>query len=113
MNLEIESYKRDEWAVVEVDGEVDISNADILRAAITDCHQCGDVNVIVDLSSVPFVDSSGLGVLASGLKSAVHQGGKLRVVVAAEPVRKIFVITGLDGSFELYPTLETALVSQR
>lgn len=110
MNLGIESYKCDGWAVVEVDGEVDISNADILRAAISECHECGDVNVIVNLANVPFVDSSGLGVLATSLKLAVQKGGKLRVVVVAEPVIKIFVITGLDGSFELYSSLESALV---
>lgn len=110
MNLGIESYRRDGWAIVEVDGEVDISNAETLRIAIDDCHQCGDVNVIVNLSTVPFVDSSGLGVLASSLKVAVQKGGKLRVVVVADAVRKIFFITGLDGSFELYQSLESALV---
>ena len=52
-----------EESVVLVDGEVDVSNADQLRDAIDARLEAGTTRVVVDLSDVPYIDSTGIGVL--------------------------------------------------
>ncbi len=68
----------------------------------------GPKHLIVDLSSVVFIDSTALGVLV-GAQRAMDEGFHLAIVCAEENVLRIFELTGLDGMFEIVPTLDDAL----
>ena len=74
-------------------------------------EQCCDL--IVDLTDIAFIDSTGLGVLVAGQNRAGELGGKLSVVCAQERVLKLFRITGLDEVFAIYPTRDEALSAER
>ncbi len=94
--------------VLSVMGEVDIFTAPVLDAPLHDKLASG-ADVVVDLSGVEFLDSSGLGVLVKGLKTARHSGGSLRLVITSRRVARPFEVTGLSASLPIFDTLAAAL----
>lgn len=83
-----------EESVVLVDGEVDVSNADQLRDAIDARLEAGTARVVVDLSDVPYIDSTGIGVLVG----AAHRAGEKNVrFEVARPQRNVARVLGLLG----------------
>ena len=67
--------------------------------------------MVVDLSAVTFIDSTGLGVLIGARKRCIDAGRELRVVVSEPRILKVFEITGLNDLFTIHPALEPALRS--
>lgn len=94
-------------AVVSVTGELDVFTAPDLETRLSELIESGTSDVVIDLTSVEFLDSTGLGVMVKGLKWAKEAGGGLRVVAADEKIVKVFRITGLDEVMSLQPTLDS------
>jgi anti-sigma B factor antagonist len=111
MDLEIEFSQDGNACIVALDGEVDVYTAPALRERLIEASETGCGTVVVDMTEVDFIDSSGLGVLVSALKRVRENDGQMRIVTAKEPILKIFRITGLDRVFELSPTLPEAVGS--
>jgi anti-sigma B factor antagonist len=109
MDLQVETRHEGEVAVVAATGEVDVFTAPALDGEITALLEQGRSRLVVDLSGVSFLDSTGLGVLVKGLKKARDAGGSIHLVVTSDRIRKIFDITGLDASLPLYDTVGDAL----
>jgi anti-sigma B factor antagonist len=109
MDLEVEVTEHGDFRVLGVKGEVDVFTAPKLREQMIDLVEQGHFNLIVDLSSVDFLDSTGLGVLVGGLKRVKTHDGSLRLVCSNERILKIFSITGLTSIFPIHATLEEAL----
>ncbi|HEX6476067.1 MAG TPA: STAS domain-containing protein [Acidimicrobiales bacterium] len=83
--------------VLTVRGEVDLASAPKLAAAMTELMDRGHTNVALDLGSVEFIDSSGLGVLVGSLRRLREDGGDLVLRAASPAVTRILELTGLDG----------------
>ena len=66
--------------------------------------------VVVDLTRVTFIDSTGLGVLVGAFKR-VRECGALSLVCPQRSVRRVLEITGLTQVFPLFNTLEEAVAS--
>jgi anti-sigma B factor antagonist len=77
MEFEIRSEQQGTVCSVAIDGEIDVYTAPQLRERIITLIDGGCTNVIVDLSHVGFIDSSGLGVLVSALRRARERDGSL------------------------------------
>jgi anti-sigma B factor antagonist len=90
-----------------VEGEIDTQTAGALELALTRLLADRSDVLVIDLSAVTFLASSGLAVLIR----AAHRAGerRLRVVSAARAVRRPIEITGADQLFDLYPDLDAAL----
>jgi anti-sigma B factor antagonist len=95
-------------AVLVVRGEVDLSSAPQLRQRLLGLATGGPRTVVVDLTGVSFIDSTGLGVLVSALKRLRAEGGDLRLAVDRPQIAKVLEITGLDTVFLVAPTVEEA-----
>lgn len=95
--------------VLEVAGEIDVYTAPQLRERLIALVDDGVRKVIVDLSRVEFLDSTGLGVLVGGLKRLRSVGGDLVLVCSHERLLKIFRITGLDRVFTLHDSVDEAV----
>lgn len=110
MELSLTSRTVADTAVVEVHGEVDVHSAPALRDSLTELLGAGGTNptVVVDLSDVSFLDSTGLGTLVAGLNRAKELGGSLPLVCQQDRILKLFRITGLDSVFSIYPTVDAA-----
>jgi anti-sigma B factor antagonist len=92
------------WAVVSVTGELDVATAPRLRQEAVRLVSGGQVDVILDLGGVDFLDSTGLGVIIGILKRVRSHGGELVVVGLAPRVRKVFEMTRV---IEILPTFDT------
>jgi anti-sigma B factor antagonist len=108
MELSLSTHTVGEHTVLEVGGEVDVYTAPRLRERLIELVEGGARHVVVDLSRVEFLDSTGLGVLVGALKRLRAAGGTLGLVCAHERLLKIFRITALDRVFALYDTVEAA-----
>ncbi len=96
-------------AVARLSGRLDFGVASEAKRAFADAVSGGNRRLVVDLSGVDFVDSSGLSSLVSGLRVARQAGGDLRIGAAGEQPSALFSLTSLDQVFRLYPTVEEAI----
>jgi anti-sigma B factor antagonist len=96
-----------DWAIVAVNGEVDLATAPALHEALTsacDAH----ARVILDLSAVSFMDSTGLSVLIRAYKRSRDDGRELRMVVPGERILRLLQATKLDELFTTFTTVASA-----
>lgn len=106
MDLTLATSARDGLTVISVGGEIDVYTAPKLRDSIAELVAAGHHHLLVDLSGVQFLDSTGLGVLVGGLKKVRTFDGSLQLVCHQERLLKIFRITGLSKVFYIYPSAE-------
>ena len=110
MNLNLE--KINGYTVLFVQEErIDAHNSDELKGAVLRLLEQGEVNIIVQLGQVRFIDSSGLGALLSGYKNAAAKSGKLAIANFQQQVLSMFELTRLDRVFEIYADLNEAFES--
>ncbi|TXN31126.1 STAS domain-containing protein [Lacisediminihabitans profunda] len=95
-------------AVVRPTGRLNMVSAGRLRELITSTVAGGRSRVVVDLTGVEFIDSSGLGALISGLKTARQAGGDLRIAAPNEQVSLVLRLTNMDRVLPVYASAETA-----
>ncbi len=110
MDLRLRSRKAESATVVEVGGEVELHSAGQLRDELVRAGASDNPCVVVDLSRVTFIDSTGLGVLVGAFKS-VRERGALSLVCPQRSVRRVLEITGLTQVFPIFDTLEEAVAS--
>lgn len=97
MNLDVSSVVNGEVGRVLAKGEVDVSNADVLRTAVSALiERDGIERVEVDLAEVPYIDSTGIGVLVGAKHRAAEVGKSMRAVNAQPNVARIFGMLGVD-----------------
>jgi len=107
----VSSRQLDGCTVVSVAGELDAHSAPALEAELDPVTAVAGARVVVDLTDVAFIDSTGLGVLVATLKHVREVDGHLHVVVSRPRVLKVFTLTGLDAVIALHPTLDEALAA--
>ncbi|MFJ2504190.1 STAS domain-containing protein [Microbacterium sp. AGC62] len=106
--MELSTDTRDGYAVIALSGRLTASGAPLLRNAVGDLVTAGEPHIVIDMAELAFVDSSGLGALVGGLKSARVAGGDLRIAAVPEAVRTVLRLTNLDRVLRDYPTPESA-----
>ncbi len=109
MELQLATRSQGTASVVSVTGEVDVFSAPDLDSELSGLVEAGSPRLVVDLTEVSFLDSTGLGVLVKALKHAREAGGWLHLVITSDRIRKIFEITGLDASIPIFDTAQDAL----
>jgi anti-sigma B factor antagonist len=109
VELTLEHRTQGDVTVLDVGGEVDVYTAPKLREKLVELVSDGHYNIVVDMTKVEFLDSTGLGVLVGGLKRVRSHNGGLELVCNQERILKIFRITGLTKVFPIHDTLEEAL----
>lgn len=97
--------------VVHVSGDVDVTAAPALREAIDAVVAEGHRRLVLDLTEVTFIDSTGLGVVVGRLKGLRREGGSLVVAAAHERVLRVLAITGLDTVLEVAADVPSAVAA--
>ena len=80
MDLTFTSRTHEGWTILSVAGELDLQTSPQLTAAINDALEDGPPLLALDLASVPFMDSSSLGVVVASLKRVREKGGDLALL---------------------------------
>ena len=100
--------RTDDRLLVDVDGQLVVSNRQELKQAILNDVEQGARLVVVDFTKSPYIDSSGLGALVSLGKRLRELGGDLRLTGLNDDLRTLFDLTRLDALFPLYATRDDA-----
>lgn len=87
------------------------SDATLLHEKLHEHIDKGIKKVVVDLSGVAWVNSTGLGILISGLTTMKNNGGQLKLANVTEKIHSLLTITKLVTVFDSYDTVEEALGS--
>ena len=95
-------------SVIAVDGDLDLSTAPQLKWMLVDSLDAGQLQLVLDLSQTSFMDSTALGVLI-GVNRSLKPGSRLAIVCPRTKVLKIFELSGMDGAFSVFDTLEDGL----
>ncbi|WP_102349568.1 anti-sigma factor antagonist [Bacillus sp. Marseille-P3661] len=101
MNLKIDNKKIGNDQVLSIVGEVDAYTAPKLREVLIPLTEQEEMNVVVHLSGVRYMDSTGLGVFIGALKSCRRHGCSLKLVGLTERVERLFQITGLSEIIDI------------
>lgn len=93
------------------EGAIDLHVAPEIRASLRAMTDRKPKRLVVDLSKVPYVDSSGLAVLIAAMQSMEHNGGIFMLAGAQEAVQTILESARLDQYFLLFPHVDAALAA--
>jgi anti-sigma B factor antagonist len=111
--LRLRTRTVDGCLVVEVGGEVDMTSAPTLRDHLLDHIGLGEPCVVVDLSEVEFMDSTGLSALVMAYRQAGEIGSSVVVAGAQPAVRRVLEITQLDVLLEHQDDVADAVATAR
>ena len=95
--------------VISVSGEIHVTTAPEFSQRLNDAIAAGTTGVVIDMSGVEFIDSTGLSVLLNGLRRVTRANGRLSLVVSNPTVLRLFEITRLDSTFDIQSTRDAAL----
>jgi anti-sigma B factor antagonist len=95
--------------VVAAPEEIDITNAEALRAVLLKAAANGYDTLVVDMTRTQFCDSSGLHTLIAAHKRAEAEGREVLLVIPSPTVMRVFVLTGMDRMIPNVTSLPEAL----
>lgn len=98
----------DKMGLIGLNGRLDAAASGQVKAALGELIDQGCSKVIVDLAAVPFIDSSGLAALVSGLRLARERGGNLVLSGLQSQAETVFRLTMLDRVFSIYANPDEA-----
>lgn len=101
--------QKGEGIVVSFEGDVDLQSSPVARDVLLDAVERSG-RVVVDLSAVGYIDSSGIAALVEALqRSRQRQGGaSLALAAVSDPVLRVLRLARLDRVFTIHPTLADA-----
>ena len=95
--------------ILALRGRINAMSAADLKRRFHEIIASGKIKLVLEMSEVDFIDSSGLSALIAGLKYAREAGGSLRLAGLRDQAATVLRLTMLDRVFELYPDLAGAL----
>ena len=104
------SVKIGDVCVVKLGGELDLYNAQAVRKVLVEACSNGPQRVVVDLSEVEFIDSTGLGVLIEARMKLRNRQAFLLAAPGLE-TRRALETSGLDRQFAVYESVSEALLA--
>jgi|SRR3989344_121721 len=109
--MEINMEVRQDITVLNLRGEVSINTSKELEKQINRLLNEGKVSILLNFQDVPYIDSTGLAMLIACLMKAQESGGIIKLANLNRICSKIFSITRLDRSFEIFNNLAQGIES--
>lgn len=112
-NIRISSRVRETEGVpvIDVSGEVDIYTTPQFKEAVNEALQQGHLHIIINLTDVAYMDSSGFGTLLSATKRLRPQNGGIYLVGCNEAVSRMLEITRLNTIFTVVDSEDAAIAA--
>jgi len=104
--------KKEQPNVLPLDGEIDLHVSPEVAESLRTMISKKPKQVVIDLTKVTYLDSSGLAVLIEGMQKVQGYGGKFGLAGVQDDVKHVFDIARLDQVFEIYPDVDTALAAK-
>lgn len=109
MGFKINSSERDGIALVNVEGEIDMFTSPNLRDTLLPFFKRKPRGIIVDLTAVSFMDSSGIATLVEGLQWSKKEHREFILTGLGKTVFNALSLTKLDNVFAIKPDIEAAI----
>jgi len=106
------SRKPQQPDVLPLDGEIDLHVSPEVAESLRSMIAKKPKRLVVDLTKVTYLDSSGLAVLIEGMQGVQKYGGKFGLAGVQEEVKHVFDIARLDQVFDIYPDVDSALAAK-
>jgi anti-sigma B factor antagonist len=98
--------------IIALQGKITIGSGDTqLREVIADAVSKGKTNILLDLSGVTTIDSSGIGELVGSYTTVTNRGGKLKLLHLPAKLNELLHVTQLITVFEVYENEGEAIAS--
>jgi anti-sigma B factor antagonist len=110
MDLQIKVRGKSTIPIIDLTGEVDAYTSARFRDTMLELVEKGAAHLVINMESVEYIDSSGLGALVGGLKRVSEREGKIVIVCSNPQIKKVFEITGLEKVFSVFTEEEEALL---
>ncbi len=94
---------------LQIEGDINMSSSTQVRARLTDLFKKNQKAIVVDLSKVAYIDSSGIATLVEGLQWSHANNTKFRLTNMTPAVKDVFNIANLQTVFEIFDSPEDAL----
>jgi anti-anti-sigma factor len=107
VSIEVRTVEYDSHAVVALRGEIDVTDAADVAAALA-AIVARHPNIVIDLAGLGFIDCCGLRILAGAREQARRAGGDLQLAAPQRLVLRLLGLTGLDRVFSVQASLEQA-----
>jgi anti-sigma B factor antagonist len=109
LTIDVTTVGDDQIQLFGLGGTLDIATSPTLRAALLEAADRAKHEIVVDLTQLEFLDSTGLGALIGAHKRAAEHGGSVRLVAHEGQILRLLRITGLLDVFSVYPSVDAAL----
>jgi anti-sigma B factor antagonist len=110
--VKLKIRKTDSVAILDLSGKLmGGPDADVIKDTVKQLIEEGYKNLIVNLQHVPWVNSTGLGILIAGYTTLKREGGSLKLIHVTERIDSILMITKLGTIFESYSDEQQAIDS--
>ncbi len=106
--IEIDTKAANGVVTLFLKGYMDMNTSPDVREVLTQHFETSNKAIIVDLSAVPYIDSSGIATLVEGLQWSHTSSNKFRLVGLTPTVKDIFEIARLLQVFEVFGSMEEA-----
>jgi len=109
LNIDLATERNGTVQLFRLTGNLDVATSPTLRAALMEAAEHEDHSIVVDLTQLEFLDSTGLGALIGAHRRASERKGSFRIVAHEGQILRLLRITGLLDVLPVYPTIEVAL----
>lgn len=107
--MEYKFSNEDDYLIIGLSGDlIGEENGPGIIAEMDGFNSNGNLNAIVDISDVRYINSSGIGVLITLLTKVRNKGGELCLINPSESVQKLLIITKLQAIFKVFDSVEHA-----
>ena len=107
--MKIENFKKGDVTVVVPHGSLDIDTHKMFKDELIGFIDCGATAILVDLSAVDFVTSTGLSALLSTKMRMEEVSGKFAICSLIENVERVSELVGLPKIMNVYPSVDNAI----
>ncbi len=105
----IEEQRENNITILKLEGELDVYTSPKLKEKIVTLIDAERPFVVLDLKGLSYMDSTGLGVMAAGLKRIRENDGNMVLVSPRKIIQKVLEITNMDVSLKIYQSYEEAI----
>ena len=109
MDIQLEKEELNGAVVLSIRGDIDMSTSTKVREQLAPLFKQNNIAIVVDLSGVSYMDSSGIATLVEGLQWSHSSKNKFRLSSLTPGVKEVLEIVHLLSVFEIFETKEEAL----
>jgi anti-sigma B factor antagonist len=109
--MKYEILEKQGASIVMFKGEIDLESSPAARETLLKCFN-NTGSVIVDLSGVTYIDSSGVASMVEALQASRKNNSRFSLAAVSEPTRRVLELARLDKVFTLYDSVDEALANQ-